>query len=212
MKFNVEIKICGINSFESAKASIGAEYVGLVFYQKSPRFLNAFEAKEITEYLGPDQKKVGLFVNADINVIKYISDFVNLDMIQLHGDETINDIKIIKDMIKKPIIKALPVNTYKDIKDCKKIEDVCDMLLFDTKTSSGKSGGTGISFDWNLLKNLKLKKKWMLAGGLSISNVENALSITNAPVIDISSGVETEKGIKCKKKIKNLINYLKNEI
>ena len=164
------------------------------------------------EYLSPDQKKVGLFVNADINVIKYISDFVNLDMIQLHGDETINDIKIIKNMIKKPIIKALPVNTYKDIEDCKKIEDVCDMLLFDTKTSVGKSGGTGLSFDWNLLKNVKLKKKWMLAGGLSISNVENALSITNAPVIDVSSGVETEKGIKCEKKIKNLINYLKNDV
>ena len=129
-------------------------------------------------------------------------------MIQLHGDETINDIKIIKDMIKKPI-KALPVNTYKDIKDCKKLKM---FVISVVQKLVGKSGGTGISFDWNLLKNLKLKKKWMLAGGLSISNVENTLSITNAPVIDISSGVETEKGIKCKKKIKNLINYLKNEI
>ena len=212
MKFNVEIKICGINSFESAKASIGAEYIGFVFYPKSPRFLNAFDAKEIASYLNPNQKKVGLFVNADINVIKHISDFVNLDMIQLHGDETINDIKIIKNMIKKPIIKALPVSTYKDIKNSKKIEEVCDMLLFDAKTSEGISGGTGLSFDWNLLKNVKLKKKWMLAGGLNINNVENALSITNAPVIDVSSGVEIEKGIKCEKKIKNLINYLKNEI
>ena len=211
MKFNVEIKICGINSFESAKASIGAEYIGLVFYQKSPRFLNAFEAKEITESLSPGQKKVGLFVNTDINVIKHISDFVNLDMIQLHGDETMQDIKIIKKMIKKPIIKALPVSTYKDIKDSKKIEEVCDMILFDSKTSLGISGGTGTSFDWNLLKDLKLKKKWMLAGGLNINNIENALSITNAPVIDISSGVEKKKGIKCEKKIKNLINYLKNE-
>ena len=96
MKFNVEIKICGINSCESAEASIGAEYIGFVFYPKSPRFLNAFDAKEIASYLNPTQKKVGLFVNADINVIKYISDFVNLDMIQLHGDETIEDIKIIK--------------------------------------------------------------------------------------------------------------------
>ena len=212
MKFNVEIKICGINSYESAKASVGAEYIGFVFYPKSPRFLNAFDAKEIASYLNPNQKKVGLFVNADINVIKHISEFVNLDMIQLHGDETINDIKIIKDMMKKPIIKALPVNTYKDIEDCKKIEDVCDMLLFDTKTSTGKSGGTGLPFDWNLLKNVKLKKKWMLAGGLNINNVEDALSITNAPVIDISSGVEIEKGIKCEKKIKTLISHLKNEI
>ena len=136
MKFNVEIKICGINSFESAKASIGAEYIGFVFYPKSPRFLNAFDAKEISTYLNPNQKKVGLFVNADINVIKHISDFVNLDMIQLHGDETINDIKKIKDMIKKPVIKALPISTDKDIKNSKKIEEVCDMLLFDTKTNT----------------------------------------------------------------------------
>ena len=96
MQSNVEIKICGINSFESAKASIGAEYIGFVFYQKSPRFLNAFDAREIATCLNPNQKKVGLFVNADINVIKHISEFVNLDMIQLHGDETINDIKAIK--------------------------------------------------------------------------------------------------------------------
>ena len=212
MQSNVEIKICGINSFESAKASIGAEYIGFVFYQKSPRFLNAFDAKEIATYLDPNQKKVGLFVNADINVIKHISEFVNLDMIQLHGDETINDIKAIKNMIKKPIIKALSVSTFKDVKNFKKLEGVCDMLLFDTKTSEGISGGTGLSFDWSLLKNIKLEKKWMLAGGLNINNVEDALSITNAPVIDISSGVEIEKGIKFEKKIKNLINHLKNEI
>ena len=212
MQSNVEIKICGINSFESAKASIGAEYIGFVFYQKSPRFLNAFDAREIATCLNPNQKKVGLFVNADINVIKHISEFVNLDMIQLHGDETINDIKAIKNMIKKPIIKALPVSTFKDVKNSKKLEEVCDMLLFDTKTSEGISGGTGLSFDWSLLKNLKLEKKWMLAGGLNINNVEDALSITNAPIIDISSGVELEKGIKCEKKIKNLINHLKNEI
>ena len=210
MKFNVEIKICGINSFESARASIGAEYIGFVFYQKSPRFLNAFDAKGIAKYLNPNQKKVGLFVNADINVIKHISDFVNLDMIQLHGDETINEIKVIKNMIKKPVIKALPISTYKDTKNLKKVEEVCDMLLFDAKTSVGISGGTGLSFDWNLLKNIKLKKKWMLAGGLNINNVENALSITNAPIIDVSSGVEKEKGIKCKRKIKKFINYLKN--
>ena len=114
-------------------------------------------------------------------------------------------------MIKKPIIKALPIITDKDIKNSKKIEEVCDMILFDSKTDTGISGGTGTSFDWNLLKNLKLKKKWMLAGGLNIDNIKNALSITNAPIVDISSGVEKKRGIKCEKKIKNLINYLKNE-
>ena len=135
MKFNVEIKICGINSYESAKASVGAEYIGFVFYPKSPRFLNAFDAKKIASYLNPNQKKVGLFVNADINVIKHISEFVNLDMIQLHGDETINDIKAIKNMIKKPIIKALPVSTYKDIKNSKSSREAFDHFFGPPKTN-----------------------------------------------------------------------------
>ena len=208
MKFKVEIKICGINSYDSAKASIGAEYIGFVFYPKSPRFLNAFDAKEIASYLDPTQKKVGLFVNADINVIKHISDFVNLDMIQLHGDETIEDIKIIKKMINKPIIKALPVNTDKDIKNSKKIEEVCDMILFDKKSEN--HGGTGSSFDWKLLKDFKSKKQWMLAGGLNINNITEAINITKPPAIDISSGLEIEKGVKDPQLIKNFVLKCRN--
>ena len=211
MNSKIQIKICGINSNQSAEACNGADFVGFVFYQKSPRFVTAFEAKEISKYLQTNLKKVGLFVNSEINLIKHISEFVNLDIIQLHGTETIKNIQQVKIATKKPIIKAIPISNKTDIINSKKIEEVCDMILFDSKTNIGISGGTGIPFDWNLLKNLKLKKKWLLAGGLNINNIESALSITNAPVIDISSGVEIKKGIKCEKKIKNLINYIKNE-
>ena len=90
MSSKVQIKICGINSNKSAEACNGADFIGFVFYQKSPRFVTAFEAKEISKYLQTNLKKVGLFVNSEINLIKHISEFVNLDVIQLHGTETIN--------------------------------------------------------------------------------------------------------------------------
>ena len=207
MSSKIQIKICGINSNQSAEACNGADFIGFVFYQKSPRFVTAFEAKEISKYLQTNLKKVGLFVNSEINLIKHISEFVNLDIIQLHGTETIKNIQQIKIATKKPIIKAIPISNKTDIMNSKKIEEVCDMILFDKKSEN--HGGTGSSFDWKLLKGFKSKKQWMLAGGLNIDNVKEAILATNAPIIDISSGVEKRRGVKCEKKIKKLINYLK---
>ena len=137
MSSKIQIKICGINSNQSAEACNGADFIGFVFYQKSPRFVTAFEAKEISKYLQTNLKKVGLFVNSEINLIKHISEFVNLDIIQLHGTETIKNIQQIKIATKKPIIKAIPISNKTDIMNSKKIEEVCDMLLFDAKTSKG---------------------------------------------------------------------------
>ncbi len=209
MSSKTQIKICGINNSKSAKACKGADFVGFVFYQKSPRFITAFKAKEISNYLEPRQKKVGLFVNSELTLIKHICDFANLDMIQLHGDEEIEDIKLIKKNLSIPLIKAIPINNLRDIEKSKKYQEVCDMILFDTKVKHKIYGGSGLSFDWNLLKNFKSKKKWMLAGGLNIDNVKNAIRITKAPIIDVSSGVEIKKGIKCDKKIKQIIKCLK---
>ena len=207
MNSKIQIKICGINSNVSAKACNNADFVGFVFYQKSPRFVTAFEAKEISKYLQPNLKKVGLFVNSEINLIKHIAEFVHLDLIQLHGAETIENIQLIKKATKKPIIKAIPVGNKTDIINSKKFKEVCDIILFDKKSEN--HGGSGSSFDWKLLKDFKSKKQWMLAGGLNIDNVKEAIVATKAPIIDISSGVEKRRGIKCEKKIKKLINFLK---
>ena len=108
---SVKVKICGIKSKEAVIASHKADYLGFVFYQKSPRFVNAELAKNLSKISRPYQKKVGLFVNAEENVIEYISDYVNLDFIQLHGDESIEKIKYIKNKVKKPIIKSIPVSS-----------------------------------------------------------------------------------------------------
>ena len=210
MKNKVLVKICGINDSTSAKACVNVDYVGLVFYQKSSRFITAFQAKKISTFLPKSSKKVGLFVNSDIDLIEHITKFVKLDLIQLHGDENLSMIRAIKQRLNKPIIKAISIESIKDVKLSKKFEPFCDMILFDTKVKTSEvSGGTGIPFNWNLLKGYSSKKKWMIAGGLNIENIKTAIEKTGAPIVDISSGVEREKGIKCPKKIKELISYVK---
>ena len=211
MDNNLSIKICGINDPESAKACENADYVGFVFYPKSERFVTAFEAKKISDFLSNKSKVVGLFVNSDIELIEYITNFVKLDIIQLHGSESLSMIKTIKKKLGKPIIKAIPVKSKSDIQFSKKFEPICEMILFDTKTENSQAlGGTGKSFNWKLLNDYSSKKNWMLAGGLNIKNIKKAVEVTRAPIVDISSGVELKKGIKCPQKIKQLIKYVKN--
>ena len=204
----VEIKICGINNKESAIASKGAKYIGFVFCRESPRFVDPDVVKRIIPYLSKDQKKVGLFVNAKVNLIKTITFDLGLDMIQLHGDEDIEFIKNVRALTNRKIIKAIPVRTIQDVKISEEFKNFCDMILFDTKTNT-QFGGTGKSFDWQLLKNYKISKKWMVAGGLNINNIREALETIKPDIVDVSSGVEKERGIKCEKKIRDFIKYVR---
>ena len=203
----VEIKICGINTKESAIASHGAKYIGFVFCADSPRFIRPDVVKGIIPYLSMSQKKVGLFVNEKIDLIKKITLDLELDMIQLHGDEDESFIRKLKLLTNRKIIKAVPIKTVKDIKISEEFKNFCDMILFDTKTNN-QFGGTGTSFDWELLKNFKTSKKWMLAGGLNINNIKEALKAAKPDIVDISSGVEKERGVKCEEKIRNFIKYV----
>ena len=203
----VEIKICGINTKESAVASHGAKYIGFVFCEDSPRFVQPDVVKTIIPYLSRSQKKVGLFVNEKIDLVKKITLDLGLDMIQLHGDEDESFIRKLKYLTNKKIIKAIPVKTVEDVKISEEFKNFCDMILFDTKTNN-QFGGTGTSFDWKLLKNFKTSKKWMVAGGLNINNIKEALETAKPDIIDISSGVEKERGVKCEEKIRNFIKYV----
>lgn len=202
-----KVKLCGLKDKDSVIAASKADYIGFVFYQKSPRFINAIEAKKLKKFVNPKQKTVGLFVNADINLIGHISEYTGLDIIQLHGNENINYIKEIR-KLNKPIIKAIPIKNFDDINYSKEFEDFCDMILFDTKSHLNISGGTGDSFDWNLLKKYSSKKEWILAGGLNIKNISKALEITKAPIVDLSSGIEKSKGVKCVYKIKRFMKFV----
>ena len=208
----IKIKICGIRNKEAILAAYNADFIGFVFYQKSPRFINAIEAKELSNFTIHSQKKVGLFVNADINLIEHITEFVGLDYIQLHGEEKPEEIKEIKKRTNLPIIKSILVNDIKDIKKSEEIECFCDMILFDTKNSNNSlPGGSGISFDWGILEGYNSSKDWILAGGLNIDNIIKAIEKTKAPIVDVSSGVEKKLGIKCEKKIKKIIGLVKND-
>ena len=212
MSNNFEIKICGINDKLSMDAAIEskADYIGLVFYDKSPRNLSLGDAKELLKNRNQHSKIVALTVNSDDNFIKDIEQNIRPDYFQLHGNETPLRCKEIKVKFEIPIIKGIGIKNKLDlIKANQDYENLCDILLLDSP-SSILPGGNGEIFNWNIIKNCEPSKKWMLAGGLNINNIEKAVKISNPPAIDISSGVEISKGIKDPEMIKNFITKCRN--
>lgn len=212
MSNNFEIKICGINDKLCMDAAIEskADYIGLVFYDKSPRNLSLGDAKELLKNRNQHSKIVALTVNSDDDFIKDIEQNIKPDYFQLHGNETPLRCKEIKVKFKIPIIKGIGIKNKLDlIKANQDYENLCDILLLDSP-SSILPGGNGEMFNWNIIKNCEPSKKWMLAGGLNINNIEKAVKISNPPAIDISSGVEISKGIKDPEMIKNFITKCRN--
>ena len=212
MSNDFEIKICGINDKLCMEAAIEskAEYIGLVFYNKSPRNLSLVDAKQLLQTRNKHSKIVALTVNSDDNFIRDIEQNIKPDYLQLHGNETPLRCKEIRMKFKIPIIKGIGIKNKLDlIKANKDYENLCDILLLDSP-STILPGGNGEVFNWNIVKNYEPQKKWMLAGGLNINNIEQAVKISNPPAIDISSGVEISKGIKDPEMIKNFISKCRN--
>lgn len=206
----LKIKICGIKTKNSVLASKKADFLGFVFFPKSPRFVSIEKARSLIKLCGPSQKKVGLFVDSDINVIKYISDELKLDYVQLHGGEEIEKINYLKNALGNiKIIKSIGVDIDLDLKKIKGYEKICDMILFDTKYKEDSiPGGNGRSFNWNILENINMKNEWMLAGGINEANLKIALKKTKAPIIDLSSSLEYKKGFKSPTKIKKILELI----
>ena len=193
-----EIKVCGINNITSMNTALKCkvDYIGLVFYQNSPRNVSINLSKELLKSRNKITKIVALTVDPNDDFLNEIKKIINPDYIQLHGNENSRRCLDIKHKINIPLIKGINVKNKIDlIRKNKEFEDICDILLFDAP-SEALPGGNGKKFDWDILKDFKSKKKWMLAGGLNIENIENAIDITKAPAIDISSGLEIRKGLK----------------
>jgi|TARA_B110000285_G_scaffold126732_1_gene142871 phosphoribosylanthranilate isomerase len=212
MSKSLEIKICGINDIESMNAALDnkANYVGLVFYKKSPRNISIELSKELLIRRNSYTKIVVLTVDPDDILISNIIFNIQPDFLQLHGQESPERCKAIKTKFNIPIIKGIGITSKEQlIYSTMKYGDVSDILLLDAP-SSKLPGGNGAKFNWKVLKNYNYKKKWMLAGGLKFNNITEAIKITNAPAIDVSSGVEVHKGIKDSKLIKQLITKCKN--
>ena len=202
-----EIKVCGINDEISMNTALKCkvDYVGLVFYPNSPRNITFNLTKDLLKSRNKTTKIVALTVDPNDDFLNEIKKFVNPDYIQLHGNENSRRCFDIKNKLNVPLIKGMNVKNKIDLlRKSKEFEDICDILLLDAP-SEALPGGNGKKFDWDILKDFKSKKKWMLAGGLNIQNIENAIDITKAPAIDISSGLEISKGIKDSKLIEEFV-------
>ncbi|MFY9287851.1 MAG: phosphoribosylanthranilate isomerase [Alphaproteobacteria bacterium] len=211
---SIKIKICGINDAAAMKAACdaGAHYVGLVFYARSPRHVTFDQAKTLRALVPNHITAVGLYVDpSDEDVLK--GKELGLRMIQLHGKETPDRVVAIKKLTGLPVMKAIDLQGEVDFKMVPAYEVVADQLLFDAKPPENMDalpGGNAMVFDWGLLHGKIFQKPWMLAGGLNASNVVEALRITAAPGIDVSSGVEDSPGKKNPDKIRELIKVVSN--
>ena len=207
MKKIFEIKICGITNSACMKAVIDSkvDYIGLVFYKKSPRNVSIKIAKNLLKIRINHSKIVALTVEPDNILLSQIMDIIKPDFIQLHGQETPKRCKEIKNKFDVSIIKGIGIKNKEQLAVSKaEFELASDILLLDAP-SSDLPGGNGDSFNWNILKDYNFKKKWMLAGGINLSNVKEAIMTANPPIIDVSSGVEIKKGIKSPELINDFV-------
>lgn len=210
----VQVKICGLNDEDAIDAALeaGADYLGFVFFAKSPRAVTAEQAAELTQFIEGAQK-VGLFVDPDDALLDEVMTHVRLDLLQFHGSETPDRLAHIRAEYSVPVMKVIPVAAKDDLAAAEAFVDVVDMLLFDAKPPKGSDlpGGNAVSFDWSILKGFTCKVPWMLAGGLTPANVAEAIKATGARAVDVSSGVETSPGVKDPAKITAFVEAAKKK-
>lgn len=197
----IRVKICGLNSPQdvAAAAAAGAAYVGFVFFPKSPRNISIEQAAQLALEVPVGLCKVALTVNADDAMLDTLTDAVPLDMLQLHGSESPERVAEVKARYGLPVMKAIGVADASDLPQIDLYSQVADQLLIDAKPpkSADLPGGNGLAFDWRLLAGRKYwQRPWMLAGGLTPENVAEAVRMTGARQVDVSSGVEAAPGQK----------------
>ncbi len=204
------LKICGIKNVETLICceKNNVDFFGMIFFSKSPRNIsieNAIQLQEVSKSL--KLNGVGVFFNKNINKLKKIIKEINLEFVQLHGEEDENYINIIKDLGVK-IIKSISISNKNDLIKINNYKNA-DYFLFDYKPLKGElPGGNAKSFDWNILKNLETDKPWFLSGGINTNNIQQILEDINPYGVDLSSGVEKELGIKDNRIINNFIRKL----
>ena len=196
----VRAKLCGLTTPDDidAAAAAGAAYIGLVFFEKSPRNVAIETARSLAIHAPVGLAKVALVVNADDAALDRITDRVPLDMLQLHGSESPQRVAAVKARYGLPVMKALGIASRADVARAQLYSGVADQLLLDAKPPEGEAlpGGNGLSFDWRLLEGESWSVPWMLAGGLTPDNVAEAVRRSAARQVDVSSGIETAPGQK----------------
>ena len=196
----ISVKICGLATVDDvcACADAGANYMGLVFFEKSPRNITITEARELALAARLGLAKVALVVNPSDAELDAITATVPLDMLQLHGRETPERVAEVKARYGLPVMKAVGIADGDDLPKLESYFGVADQILVDAKPPKGGvlPGGNGLSFDWRLIAGRRWPCPWMLAGGLTPENVAEAVKMTGAKQVDVSSGVEDAPGQK----------------
>jgi phosphoribosylanthranilate isomerase len=194
------VKICGLSTRETLDAALdaGADMVGFVFFPPSPRHLSLEKARELGRQAKGRAVKVALSVDADDATLANIVDVLQPDILQLHGKETVARVRDIKQKFALQVMKALAVETPADLASLPGYAAVADRILFDARApkQATRPGGLGAVFDWHVLENLDLKLPFMVSGGLNAGNVAEAVRVTRAGGVDVSSGVESTLGVK----------------
>lgn len=209
-----EIKICGLKTAEAVDRAVrrGATHIGFIFFEKSPRNIEPDIAGLLADPVRGRAKIVAVTVDADNDDLDEIIALLKPDMLQLHGSESPERVLTIKAMTGLPVMKAFAIREGDDLAKIDPYIGIVDRFLFDAKPPKGSDlpGGNGVSFDWKLMQKLDEGVNYMLSGGLNKDNIAEALAITRAPGIDVSSGVESAPGIKDLEMIDAFFDAVKN--
>ena len=207
------MKICGLTSETSIKHAVtaGADYIGFVFFSKSPRYVTFSQAAGLTALIPESVIKVALVVDPNNTLLSDMVKRVPIDMIQLQGRESPQRVREIKELTGLPVMKAVGVSEPADLEIIDSYATVADQLLIDAKPAKGSilPGGNGLTFDWKLMSGKTWDLPWMLAGGLNAENVAEAIQMTGTAQIDVSSGVEKTPGDKDPDKVTLFIQKAK---
>jgi len=208
----VKVKICGVRTpaILDAAASAGADYVGLVFFAKSPRNLSLEEASSLADAARGRVGTAAVLVDPDDALIDAVASTVRPDLLQLHGSESPSRVAAIKARTSLSVTKAIPVAEAADVASASAYAGIADQILFDARALPDVvlPGGNGVAFDWSMLA--AAQAPFALSGGLNAGNVAEAVRLTGAELVDVSSGVETAPGVKDEKRIRQFIEVARS--
>lgn len=202
------VKICGLSDPDSVATAVdfGASMVGFVFYPPSPRAVTPAQASGLARAVPSGVERVGLFVDATDAALDAVLRQVPLDVLQLHGAETPNRVATLRKRYRLPVIKAIKLSGASDLAQAARYETIADWLLFDAKPprtmDTALPGGNGLTFDWQLLAGRRFPRPWLLSGGLDADNLADAVRISGAHAVDVSSGIENAPGVKDPERIR----------
>ena len=213
------VKLCGLSTIDAVQAARDghATHIGFIFFPKSPRYVTPSDAARLAREKG-SAASVAVSVDADDKFLDEIVETVSPDLLQLHGQETVQRVKELKKRYSRPIIKAFSIKDPEDLVHARTYQDTADLLLLDAKPpeNSDLPGGNGVSFDWKLIEAFQSHAPVMLSGGIDQTNVETALQLVtrrdnNLQGLDVSSGVESAPGVKDIHKITSFMAQCQND-